>query len=188
MVAWRNTSEVYGLMAVLCHWVTAITVVGLFALGLWMTGLNYYSPWYQTGPDIHRSVGVLLAVLVSWRLIWRLVSPQPTPLADHRLWERRAARLTHALLYALLFSMFLSGYLITTADGRGLEVFDWFSIPSVVTGEQLGVTNLEDMAGDLHEFFAYSLMMLAALHALAAFKHHFKDKDATLIRMLGRKR
>lgn len=186
MLSWRNSRDAYGLMAVLCHWLTAVAVVGLFILGLWMTDLDYYSPWYRTAPDIHRSVGVLLCILVVWRLAWRLATRQPVALPNHKPWEKVAARVTHVSLYALLFAMFISGYLITTAEGQALDVFKWFSVPALVTGGDLGVTNLEDRAGDIHEWVAYILILLAAAHGLAAIKHHVLDKDSTLVRMFGR--
>ncbi|EMV9185937.1 cytochrome b, partial [Escherichia coli] len=40
--------------------------------------------------------------------------------------------------------------------------------------------------GAIHLYLAWTLVVLAVLHALAAFKHHFFDRDATLVRMLGR--
>lgn len=185
MPVWRNNPHSYGLMAIICHWITAVAVIGLFALGLWMTGLDYYHPWYQSGPNIHRSLDILLAMLVLWRLMWRLTNAQPEPLPSHRLWERIIAKTTHTALYLLLFCMFVSGYLITTAEGKPLYVFNWFSVPAAITGSEIGINNLEDQAGDLHETMAYILMALAGLHALAALKHHFVDKDRTLLRMLG---
>jgi len=36
-----------------------------------------------------------------------------------------------------------------------------------------------------HRFAAYALAVLVALHAAAALKHHFVDRDATLRRMVG---
>lgn len=186
MAPWRNSENTYGLMAIICHWLTAVAVVGLFILGLWMTDLNYYSPWYQKGPDIHRSVGILLALLVIWRLVWRMLNRQPVHLPNHKKWERILARLTHLVLYVLLFAMFISGYLITTAEGQALSVFNWFQIPAATTGTEIGVDNLEDVAGDVHEVLAFTLIALASIHALAAIKHHVIDKDSTLLRMLGK--
>jgi cytochrome b561 len=75
----------------------------------------------------------------------------------------------------------LSGYLISTADGRGLEVFDWFSVPATLSG----LDRQEDIAGEVHLYLAWTVIVLAALHALAALKHHFIDRDPTLMRMLG---
>lgn len=177
---WRNHYNGWGGVAIALHWVSAVTVVGMFALGLWMTSLNYYDPWYRKGPDLHRSIGVLLFITTVVRLGWRLVSPPPPPLASHKAWERLVAAAVHVLLYLLLFAIMLSGYLITTADGRAVHVFDWFSIPATLTGE-----NQEDVAGAVHLLLAWSLIGLVVLHAGAALKHHFIDRDSTLRRMLG---
>ena len=56
---WRNTAHRYGLVSVLLHWLIAAAVFGLFGLGLWMVGLDYYSSWYRTAPDLHKGIGVL---------------------------------------------------------------------------------------------------------------------------------
>lgn len=50
---WRNSSTHYGLTSIALHWLVAVAVFGLFALGFWMVGLNYYSSWYRTAPDLH---------------------------------------------------------------------------------------------------------------------------------------
>jgi cytochrome b561 len=39
----------------------------------------------------------------------------------------------------------------------------------------------------IHLWLAWALVIFSGLHALAALKHHFIDRDATLTRMLGRK-
>jgi cytochrome b561 len=44
---------------------------------------------------------------------------------------------------------------------------------------------MEDIAGEMHEYLAYALMLLVVLHAGAAMLHHFVYKDVTLKRMLG---
>ncbi|MGM0593433.1 MAG: cytochrome b [Pseudomonadota bacterium] len=177
---WRNHHGGWGGVAIALHWLTALTVLGMFALGLWMTSLGYYDPWYRKGPDLHRSIGVLLFILTLARLIWRQLSPPPPPLPNHKPYERLAARAVHILLYLLLFAIMASGYLISTADGRGVEVFGWFTIPATITGE-----NQEDLAGGLHWLLAWTLIVVVALHAGAALKHHFIDRDRTLRRMLG---
>ncbi|MCW8827889.1 MAG: cytochrome b [Gammaproteobacteria bacterium] len=177
---WRNHGDGWGAVAIALHWLSGLAVFGLFGLGLWMTGLDYYDSWYRKGPDLHRSIGVLLFIATLFRLLWRFVSPSPPALASHRPWERLSARATHALLYLLLFALMLSGYFISTADGRSIAVFDWFSLPATLTGE-----HQEDLAGEVHRVLAWSLIGLVALHAGAALKHHFIDRDSTLRRMLG---
>jgi cytochrome b561 len=174
----KDSQTSYGWITILAHWLTAFTVVGMFIAGLWMVDLDYYSEWYKTAPHYHKSVGLILALLTLLRLLWRIKQTSPGTLGKN--WEKLAAKLTHRLLYILLFSLFFSGYLISTADGRGIEVFNWYTVPSL--GEF--IDNQEDIAGDFHEWFAYGLIGFASLHAVAAFKHHLLDKDLTLIRML----
>ena len=89
-------------------------------------------------------------------------------------------RMVHWGLLGLLFAAMISGYLISTADGSGIDVFGLFEVPSV-TGRQNG---LEDSAGLVHYWSTWALVVLAGLHGLAALKHHFIDRDATLKRML----
>lgn len=179
---WRNSIDHWGLLAILLHWLTALTVFGLFGLGLWMVELDYYHAWYRQGPYWHKSIGVLLFIVMLARLLWRLANPAPAPLPNHQAWERRAASIVHGLLYVLIFTVMVSGYLISSADGRPIEVFTWFELPALIHG----LPQQADVAGLVHKILAYSLLGLALLHALAAFKHHLIDRDRTLKRMLGR--
>ena len=72
---WRNSPTHYGLTSIVLHWLVAVAVFGLFALGFWMVGLNYYSSWYRTAPDLHKSIGILLLLVMLLRVLWRFVSP-----------------------------------------------------------------------------------------------------------------
>ena len=98
----RNDNNHYGLVAVLLHWVVALTVFGQFGLGLWMTRLTYYDAWYRQGPWLHKGIGITLFAVVLFRLIWRLLNPKPAPLLNHAAWERLVAGVMHVLLYLLL--------------------------------------------------------------------------------------
>ncbi len=174
----RNTANSYGWVSIIAHWLSAFVVIGLFGLGYWMVDLDYYSSWYKTGPDIHRSIGILLAILIVARIVWKIVNTNPKPIGSTL--EKKAAHAVHGLLYLILLVIFTSGYLISTADGRGIDVFNWFTVPSM--GEF--IKNQEDLAGEVHEILAYTLMGLVGLHALAALFHHFVHKDKTLSRMV----
>ena len=177
---YKNSERKYGVIQILIHWITALLVFGLFGLGLWMMDLNYYSEWYRTAPDLHKSIGLTLLALTIFRVIWKLINPTPKPLSDNQI-ENKLAKLAHFALYALMFAIMVSGYLISTADGRGIEWFGLFEIPSI--GEF--IDQQEDVAGEIHEVLAFTLIGLAVFHALAAFKHHFIDKDKTLSRMVS---
>lgn len=179
---WKNSKNRFGIMAVALHWFVAITVFSLFGLGLWMTGLDYYDSWYKLAPWWHKSIGVLLFFVVIFRLCWRMFTPPPVALSSHKPWEVRIAHIIHTLLYLILFVIMFSGYLISTADGRSIEVFGWFSVPSSITS----IPDQADTAGLVHMVVAYSLIALSLLHAVAALKHHFIDRDNTLKRIFGR--
>lgn len=177
----RNSDAQYGWVAIALHWLMAPAIIGLFALGWWMRQLSYYDPWYRQGPELHKSIGILLLGLLLFRLAWKLLNPSPAPEANTPRWQSLAARLAHGAFYLLLLAIMTSGYLISTADGRPIDVFGWFSLPASIHG----IANQEDIAGEVHEVLAWSLMALVALHALAALKHHFVDRDETLRKMLG---
>lgn len=178
---WRNTADSYGLVSVVLHWVTALVVPALFALGLWMVDLDYYDPWYQRGPEIHKATGILLFLLLVVRTLWRIRNPKPLPESNLSRFERTAAGITHMALYLLLFAVMFSGYLISTADGRHIDVFGLFQVPATIAG----LPSQADVAGQVHLILAITLISLAGVHALAALKHHFLDRDRTLLRMLG---
>ena len=93
---WRNTADAYGLIQITLHWLIAILIAVLLPLGLWMTGLDYYDPWYQKAPDLHRAIGILLALLLILRMGWRLAQVQPRSLA-RSAWEKRSAVAAHRL-------------------------------------------------------------------------------------------
>lgn len=178
----KNTRSRYGWLSVTLHWSMAIAILGMFGLGLWMVSLSYYDPWYRQGPFIHKSVGMILLALLVLRLLWRLANPRPDDAPTLKPWERVTAHLTHWLLYGLLLAVMVAGYLISTADDRGISVFGWFDVPATLQG----LENQEDVAGDIHEILAWSIIALVAVHSLAALKHHFLDRDDTLLKMLGR--
>lgn len=180
MSFWRSSDTRYSTLAKLLHWGCALMIFGLFGLGWWMVRLDYYHGWYQRGPYWHIGLGVVLVSVMMLRLIYRGLAPYPAPIATHPRWVKVLAKLVHLLLYALVLLMLVTGYLVETAKGDPLRVFDWLEIPSLVSG----ITNLEDRAGDIHEWAAYSIMALVALHVAGALKHHFIDRDGTLMRMI----
>lgn len=175
---WRNTRQGWGLISILLHWVSALAIVGLFALGWWMTDLGYYDQWYNLAPWWHRSLGMLVLGATLLRVVWRLL--QPTPHSHGSRIERLAAHLGHTGLYVLMLVVLISGYLISTANGRGIDVFGWFEVPALIHG----LPNQASLAGEVHWYSALALMILATGHTLAALKHHWLDRHDTLLRML----
>lgn len=177
----RNTAHRYGWISIFLHWLMAIGVFALAALGLWMTDLTYYSTYYTSAPFWHKSIGLLLAALLVLRLGWRLANLKLEAVPGHKPWEIALSACVHLLLYLLLGIIVMSGYLISTAKGQGISLFGWFEVPALVTG----LPEQADRAGAVHYWMAMGVLGLVALHALGAFKHHLLDRDETLRRMLG---
>jgi len=175
----KNTNHSYGSMAMIMHWLMAVVIFAMFGLGYWMTGLSYYDHWYHAAPEIHKAVGMLLLGVLLFRTGWRWLNVRPA-LAG-KVWEQMAALSVHRLHYVLMFSVMISGYLIPTAEGVGIDIFGWFTVPAMLMLDK----QQADLIGEIHWFSAWVLMGLAALHAVAALKHHWIDHDATLLSMLG---
>ncbi|MRI35489.1 cytochrome b [Endozoicomonas sp. OPT23] len=180
MSGWKNTQQGYGRITIMVHWLSALTVFSLFGVGLYMMSLSYYDPLYRTLPWWHKSFGLTLLAVTVFRIIWKAASPTPAALPEHGKWTVRLAKLGHSTLYLLLIAIMLTGYLISTADGRGIPFFGWFEVPAFFDGFE----GQEDLAGELHFYLAWGLVIAAAGHGLAAIKHHLIDKDKTLTRMI----
>lgn len=174
----KNSADTYGFIAITFHWVSAVFATGLFASGLWMTSLNYYSPWYHTAPPLHKAFGIMFAALILARLAWKGLTVSPAPLGSS--FEKKAATVAHSVLYLLLGTLFVSGYVIATSGGKPISIFGFFHFPALFNAKGAEIT-----AGKIHLFAAWTLTTMVALHAAAAIKHHFVNKDAVLIRMLG---
>ena len=176
-----NNRARYGLVAIALHWLMAAGIFFLFGLGLYMTDLDYYDSWYHKGPDLHKALGMIVLLLLIARIPWRFLNVRPEP--QGRPWEQRLAHWVHNGHYVLMVLVLVTGYLIPTAKGEGIDVFGFIEVPSIMrlSGPQ------EDLAGQVHWLSAWFLVVLGVLHALAAYKHHFVDKDDTLLRMIGRK-
>lgn len=172
-----DTRDGYGLVSRLLHWLMAVAIFALFGLGWWMVGLDYYSPYYNAAPDLHRSAGMVLLLVLVLRIAWRLANVKPDD-TEFRPLERTAARAVHWAFYPLLLALMVTGYLIATPDGRPIDVFGLVSVPSLVQDK-----TLSDTAGLIHEYLAYATIALALLHSAAALKHHFLDRSTVLTRM-----
>ena len=175
----KNSKSSYGWAAIALHWLMAIGVFFLFGLGLYMVELTYYDTWYRGSLELHKSLGLVLLFVWLIRMTWRLSNESPA-MAGSAI-EKKAAHLVHGLLYVLMLVLMTTGYLISTADGRGIEIFSLIEIPAITA---INFENQEDIAGDIHWALAWSLISFVALHALAAIKHQMINKDGTLMKMI----
>jgi cytochrome b561 len=181
MLPIRNDASQWGWVSLTLHWVTVLMIIGLAIVGTQMDDL----PTSLTKVKVyglHKSLGLTVLGLTALRLLWRLVAGAPA-LPPMPRWQKFAAHASHVALYALLFAMPLSGWLLHSASskaGYALKWFGLFKVPSIAAYDPM----IKDFAHDLHEGLFKAILVVAAIHVAAAFKHHFLERDQTLHRML----
>lgn len=176
---WKNKPEAYGTIAKSFHWGMAALIIGMLALGLYMTGLPF-SPDKLQLYGIHKAVGATILFLVALRLVWRLLNTVPPLPATLPAWQKWGAHLSHFGLYGLMFAMPLTGWLLSSAAGFPVSVFGLFTLPNLVAPDP----QLRELFEGAHEILANLLILLIVAHFGAALKHHVIDKDNILKRML----
>lgn len=160
------------------HWATVLVVIALFA-SAWSIGLADDAAGATRLLTLHRSLGVVLWVLVLARLGWRLRFAARPPLpADLPRAQRRAAALNEGALYAILLVQPLTGLTQSLARGKpflllGLEV------PRLMARDK----GLVGLFHEIHELTAWALLGLIALHLAAALFHSLVRRDGVLASM-----
>ncbi|MDR3440155.1 cytochrome b [Telmatospirillum sp.] len=179
----------YDGVAIALHWLTALFIVGLLAVGLIMTDLPKGSALQFSFFQLHKSMGITVLGLTILRLAWRLAHRPPDLPETMTSWEKTAAHAGHLGLYALLFGLPLSGWALVSASPRNIPtmlygVVPWPHLPilSTLTDKKPVAEAIED----LHSAAAWILMALLVVHVGAALWHHFARKDDVLRRMLPR--
>ena len=181
-MTFRNTQDSFGLISRALHWIMAISVIFMLALGNRLTELQPdLSTLYLYG--LHKSLGILVLSLAVLRLIWHRISPPPRPIGPSSAWSTWAARAAHAMIYALLILIPLSGWFASSATGIDVMLFDRLVLPPIAPVSELW----EKRGFAVHGILTKLLFGLILVHILAAMKREI-DGDGTLTRMISGKR
>jgi len=168
----------YTRTAIALHWLVAVLILGAFALGLYMVELEL-SPTKLKLYSWHKWLGVTIWMIAVVRLVWRLTH-RPPPLPALPTWQRIAASTTHVLLYVLVLAIPISGWLFSSASGFPVVYFGVLPLPDLVGKDK----ELAKLLQSVHATLNYTLMAIIVVHAAAAIKHHFVDRDVVFHRML----
>lgn len=177
----------YSAVAMLLHWLIAALIFANIWYG-WRMGQLKGLAQYELF-QLHKSIGISVLVLSLVRLGWRLiVAPPPLPASMTRI-ERAIAGVTHWLLYGFMIILPLTGWVIVSASPYNLptvlfKTVPWPHLAFVHDLPMMTRKLIEDQVGDVHEWLAWSLLALAALHIAAAIKHLVWDRDDVAARML----
>jgi len=178
MMQIRNSKNHFGIIAISLHWIIAILIIGLLALGLYMVTLPINLQKLKLY-GWHKEYGFLVLFLAIFRIVWRLGNQMPDLALP--LLERIAARSMHWAFYVFMFAMPITGWLITSSAGLPASFFGLFTLPNLVAADEHNRALFEWV----HQWLGYALIAAIALHTAAALKHHFINKDDILRRMLS---
>src|SRR5687767_9955062 len=173
------THSRYTRTAIALHWVVAFLIIGNLAFGLYVAGLPI-SPAKLRTVAWHKWVGVTILLVAAVRLAWRLRHPAPALPARMAPWERQLANGTHILLYVLFFAAPLTGWLFSSAAGFPVVYLGVVQLPDLVSKNR----ELAEVLRAAHKWINYTMAAVIVLHAAAAIKHHVRDRDDVLVRMI----
>ena len=165
----------------LLHWLVAISVLTTVPVAFAMV-------WVGEGPtqnflyNFHKSLGVLIFILMILRLLNRLAVGAPIPDPGIEPWQQKLSAAVHSTLYGLLITMPIVGYVANSAFGAPTPFFGLFELPPIVCKNEA----LSDRLFMLHRWVGFAIILLAGMHISAALFHRFIRRDNVLQRMLPR--
>lgn len=177
----HDDDTAYTATAKALHWLMAVLLVGLLALGCYMQDLPL-SPEKLQLYSWHKWAGVTVFVLVIVRGIWRFTHRPPLLPASMRPPLQWAAHAGHFLLYTLMLAIPVSGWLMSSAKGFQTVWFGILPLPDLVARDRA----LGDLFATVHTGLNLLFIAVLAAHVGAALWHHFIHRDDVLSRMLPR--
>jgi len=178
-----NTSQGWGALARFFHWTMAALIIAMLIFGTIM--VDWPDAELQTKFALyqwHKSFGFVVLGLLVLRALWRWVQPVPPLPPGASRFTRRASALSHGALYALMAIMPVTGYLMSATNTLGVptRIFGVIDVPHLLGPD----ARLEALFKTMHAWSATVLMVLVAVHVLAAVKHAVIDRDGVWTRMV----
>jgi cytochrome b561 len=178
----------YDRVAKFLHWLIALAIIGMLALG-WIMSSMPNAPGKFALFQWHKSIGITILLLSLIRLAWRLMHPPPALPAAMPRWEKYAANLTHSLFYVLMIGMPFLGWIMVSASKMNIPTMlygfiPWPHLPVIPTLDNKDA--IGHTAGQMHGLLAYVLAGLIVLHIGAASKHHLIERNDVVLRMAPR--
>ena len=168
--------EKYTNIAVLFHWLTAVLVIGLLALGWYMTDLEGSEKGYFY--RLHKSFGLTVYFIVLLRLVWRLKNPPPPLPNNFNSFHVKMSRFVHRMAYLSLLVMPLMGYLSSSFSGYKTS---WFGLNLYHWGWKHEALN--SFFSQAHQIFGYVLFIIITIHLSAVIFHLITKKINLLPRI-----
>lgn len=175
----REASARYTPVAIALHWLIGLAVLAQIAFGFLLDDLAPRgTPARAFTINLHKSIGIVLFVLIAARLLWRLRHAPPDWPASMPVWQHGAARFGHRALYACMLVAPLAGYLASNFSKHGVILFGVRLAP---WGPDL--PRVYDALNGMHVVTAWLLTALIVGHVAVSLKHAFIDRDDMFSRM-----
>lgn len=169
----------YSPVSTLNHWVTALLVVVMLALGYAVAAApSEMIEEYVLG--IHISLGFFVLLFVVWRVLFRMYEGFPEGIGKSAL-ERWSAYVVHRTILILLTLQVVTGPMYLFTENECMNVFGWFSVCA-----PLGILSIihEPMEWIHVNIGLYLLPAVLLLHFVGAIWHYVhRDKQETSVDM-----
>ena len=176
-----GTRPDYPAMSKWLHWLVAACVLTTAPVAIAMVRVGQ-GPAQDLLYNFHKSLGVLILLLMVLRLINRLVAGAPAPDPGIEPWQRTVSSAVHGALYLLLLAMPVVGYIANSAYGAPTPFFGLFTLPKLVADNEA----LAKQLFALHRWTGFVVIVLVLMHVAGALFHYFVRRDTVLQRMLPR--
>jgi cytochrome b561 len=180
-MTYGTRTDHYPATSKLVHWLVAVCVLATAPVAIAMTRVSK-GPTQDILYNFHKSLGVLILVLMILRLINRLAVGAPTAAPEIEPWQKTISSAVHTSLYVLLVAMPIVGYIANSVYGAPTPFFGLFDLPPLVSKNEALATQLFT----IHRWVGWLLIVLVLIHVSAALYHHFIRGDSVLKRMLPR--
>ena len=170
----------YDNVAITLHWIVSISVFVMIGLGWYMTDIPKGTPDRAFFYNLHKSIGVTLAIIILIRVAWRWTHDPPPLPHSTASWIVNGAKLSHGLLYALLVLMPVAGFIASNFTKYGVTYFGLFKVGPLFAESKA----LYELFQGIHHAASEVLVIVIVIHVAAALKHLLIDKDGVFYRML----
>ena len=177
-VAPQTYQQGYSTIAKSLHWIVALCVLAIVPIGILMGRLPE-SGFVNFIYEFHKSLGALILMLMTVRLIYRLVHGAP-PEPKIPAFYRFAGNVTHWALYVLLIATPIVAWVGYNAYGAKVPFFGLFELPALVGKNDA----LAEQLFAVHRVLGISVGVLMVMHIGAGLFHYIIRKDGVLERML----
>lgn len=175
-----SSGDRYDRVAAWLHWAIGIALLGEIAFGLLLDEIAPRGTPARAGViNLHKSIGIVLGVLIVARIGWRLAHKPPPWPATMPIGLQRAADLGHAALYACMLVAPLAGYLGSNFSKFGVRFFGVVLPP---WGPDL--PRVYAFLVGVHDATTYLLLALTAGHVAFALRHALIEHDGVFERIV----